>query len=126
MTAPVQLSVAPPVDRPAVGLCAGKACCKRGASVEVRDVLERECDVIDLRCVGLCSGPVVVIDPASSKPAVYSKLRTKKHRALLIELVAGDARARKQLADRRVSKKKVVAAVTRQLRRRRGETRRAA
>jgi|GEM_PF-974590 len=126
MTRPVHLNVAPSVDRPVVGLCAGRDCCKRGASVKVRDVLERECDVVDLRCIGLCNGPVVVIDPASSKPAVYSKLRAKKQRALLIELVAGDARAREQLADRRVSKKKVVAAVTRQLKRRRGETRRAA
>ena len=121
----VLLTVAPPVDRPIVGLCAGKDCRKHCETIKVRKALDRDCVVVDLKCVGVCSGPVVVVDPASSKPAVYSKLRTKKQRSLLIDLISGDGRARKELADRRVTKKKVVAAVVRQTKRR-TDTRRAA
>ena len=114
----VSLTVAPSVDRPIVGVCAGKNCGERCETVKVRKALGRGCVVVDLKCVGVCSGPVVVVDPACSKPAVYSKLRTKKQRSLLIDLISGDGRACKELADRRVTKKKVVAAVVRQSKRR--------
>ena len=81
---------------------------------------------MDLKCVGRCDGPVVVALIDSVKPAVYAKLRTKKQRSLLVAMISGDGRARKELAGRRVTKKKVAAAVVRQIRRRSSETRHAA
>ncbi|WP_394933469.1 hypothetical protein [uncultured Ilumatobacter sp.] len=126
MAEQAHLTVAPPAERPRVGMCVGKDCRKRCESAKVRTVLERGCDVVDLKCVGLCDGPVVVALIDSVKPAVYAKLRTKKQRSLLVAMISGDGRARKELAGRRVTKKKVAAAVVRQIRRRPSETRHAA
>jgi len=49
---------------------------------------------------------------------VYSKLRTKRQRSLIVGLATGDVGARKQLSGRKVDKKKAVASVERQLKRR--------
>ena len=84
----------------------------------MRDSLDKQCDVVDLKCIGLCNAPVVVVDPAGAKPLVYSRLRSKRQRSLLLSVVAGDKRAIKELAGRRVSKKKAAALVSRQLKRR--------
>jgi len=120
------LVIARPVDRPVVGLCTGKDCRKRCEFSKVQKVLDRDCEVVHLKCVGLCDGPVVVVEPHLARPSVYSKLRTKRQRSLLSDLISGDARARKELAARRVTKKKVVAAVVRQVKRRTETRRRAA
>lgn len=105
-------------DRPVVAMCAGKDCRKRCEFPKMRDSLDKQCDVVDLKCIGLCNGPVVVVDPAGAKPLVYSRLRSKRQRSLLLSVVAGDKRAIKELAGRRVSKKKAAALVSRQLKRR--------
>jgi len=105
-------------DRPVVAMCAGKDCRKRCEFAKMRDSLDAQCDVVELKCIGLCNGPVVVIDPERPKPAVYSRLRSKRQRSLLLSVVAGDKRAIKELAGRRVSKKKAVSSVARQVRRR--------
>lgn len=113
-----KLSVTPIDDRPVVALCAGKGCRKRCEFAEVRKVLDRDCDVIELKCIGLCNGPVVVAQPDTDSPVVYAKLRSKRDRGLLVGLASGDAQARRKLSSRKVDKKKSVTAVTRQLRRR--------
>lgn len=113
-------------ERPTVALCAGKDCRKRCEFAKIRDALDAQCDVVELRCVGLCNGPVVVIDPACDKPVVYSKLRSKRQRKLVIAAAAGDTRARRDLSGRRVATKKVVGRVSRQTRRQLRTTPRAA
>ena len=105
-------------ERPVVALCAGKDCRKRCEFVEMREALGADCDVVELACVGLCNGPVAVLDLGSSKPVVYSKLRSKRQRRLVVAAATGSTRARKDLSGRRVTKKKVVTRVSRQTKRR--------
>jgi predicted metal-binding protein len=75
--------------RPIVALCAGKDCRKRCEFAKVRDTLSKKCDVVDLTCVGICSGPVVVAHADSDEPRVFAKLRTKEHRKALLRVVGG-------------------------------------
>ncbi len=104
-------------ERPSVALCVGKDCRQRCEFAKVRKMLAVDCDVVELKCVGLCNGPVVVTDLDNSAPDVYCKLRSKSDRRLLRERVTGDRRARKKLVDKRVARKKVLNVVSRQLRR---------
>ncbi|MFT6765077.1 MAG: hypothetical protein ACJAXA_003758, partial [Candidatus Aldehydirespiratoraceae bacterium] len=41
------------IDRPTVGLCAGKDCRKRCEFVQMRDALAKKCEVVELKCVGI-------------------------------------------------------------------------
>lgn len=113
-----QLSITAVVERPTVALCAGKDCRKRCEFPKLRKNLEQHCDVIDLKCIGLCNGPVVVTDPDTQSPAIYSKLRSKQHRSLVVDLLTGDEGAHTQLAPRKVNKKKTITAARRQLKHR--------
>jgi hypothetical protein len=71
-------------------LCAGKDCRTRCEYRKVRTALDDHCTVIDIKCVGLCAGPVVVAHPTSDRPLVLAKLRTKRDRKQLVRLVVGD------------------------------------
>lgn len=95
-------------ERPVVAMCVGKDCRKRGEYAKLHDALDAACDLVDMACVGLCNGPVVALDPRGSQPEVYSKLRSKRHRTLVIAAASGDDLARRNLSGRRVVKKKVV------------------
>ena len=119
----VALEVSPAAARPIVGLCAGKDCRKRCEFGKVGKVLDRHCDVVELKCVRLWDGPVVVTDADGASRIVYSKIRSKQQRALLVGVVGGDRDARKRLAGRRVTKKKGVGAAARQMKRRLGDAR---
>lgn len=104
--------------RPVVALCAGKDCRKRCEFAKVRKVLAEDCDVVELKCIGLCNGPVMVTSVDSESPSVYVKLRDKRVRRVLVDLASGDRDAMEQLAGKKVDKKKTVNSVTRQLERR--------
>lgn len=107
-----------PIDahRSAVAVCAGKDCRSRCESAKVRSILDGRCEVIEMKCVGLCKGPVVVVDADSASPVVYSKVRSKRHRRLLAGAIAGDQGARDGLAGLQVVKKSTRRAVARRLR----------
>ncbi len=96
-----------------IALCAGKDCRKRGEFAKVRHAVDERCVVIELKCVGICSGPVVVAHPTSETPLVLSKLRSKQDRKLLVRLVDGDRTATKQLSRLAVSKNKRTAILRR-------------
>ena len=103
-------------DQPVVALCSGKDCRTRCEYRKVRAALDEHCTVIDLKCVGLCDGPVVVAHPTSDTPLVLSKLRTKRDRKQLVRLVAGDAELTGTLRGRVVSggkQKKILRRVAR-------------
>ena len=104
-------------ERPVVAMCAGKDCRKRCDFAKVREDLQVSCDVVDLACLGLCNGPVVVLDAELKNRMVLSKLRSKRQRKLVVAAATGDARARRDLSKRRVTKKKVVSRVARQAKR---------
>lgn len=78
--------------RPVVAMCAGKDCRKRCEFAKMHDELAERCDVVDLGCVGICNGPVVVVDPAAEQPLVLSKLRKKQHGRLVSELATSGSR----------------------------------
>lgn len=106
-------------ERPVVAMCAGKDCAKRCEFGKMRDALERDCDVVDLTCLGLCNGPVVVLHAGRKQRVVLSKLRSKQQRKFVVAAAAGDSQAQRRLSKRRVTKKKVVGRVARQMKQRR-------
>lgn len=108
--------------RPGVGLCVGKDCRKQSEFGKVRSTLEQQCDITELKCLGVCSGPVVVVEPDSSKPIVYRRMRTKRQRSLVLAASAGDMRARRELQGRRVTTKKTAERVGKQMKRRQQRT----
>lgn len=114
------------VDSPVVALCVGKDCRKQSDHAKLQNALDARCDLVELKCVGVCSGPVMAVLDASGSPTVYAKLRGKRHRSLVLSMLGGDRRATRELAKRRVTKKKAIGLVMRQLKRRSGDIKRAA
>ncbi|MFK8023385.1 MAG: hypothetical protein AB8G26_05405 [Ilumatobacter sp.] len=89
-------------DRPVVGLCAGKDCRKRCEFAKIRDELDVGAHVVELGCVGICSGPVVAA-AVGGRVEVFSKVRKKSQRKELQRLVEQDRGASKELRSRRVT-----------------------
>lgn len=102
----VQRSATRVADCPAVALCTGKDCRRRSEFRKVRDALAEHCTILELKCVGICSGPVVVAHPASDTPLVVSKLRSKKQRQQLLRVITEDSAPPAELAQRIVGKAK--------------------
>ncbi len=67
-----------PASWPSVAMCAGEDCRKRCELVKLRAALDAECEVIELKCVGNCRGPVIVAPPASKCPLDSARVRTKQ------------------------------------------------
>ena len=88
--------------RPTVALCCGKDCVKDEGFAELREALRRGCTVRETRCLGVCKGPMVILEPDSKKPRVLKRLRKGKHRrdllALLFEGEGMSARLQRRLA----------------------------
>ncbi len=93
-------------DRPLVAMCSGKDCRTRGEYGKVRAELDRHCELLDLKCIDICSGPVVVVAPTSDTPVVLSKLRSKQHRKHLLAMLSSDGTMSKDLRALTVGKKK--------------------
>jgi hypothetical protein len=95
--------ISPSIDRPIVAMCAGKDCRKRDEFAKVHHELSERCDIVDLRCVGICSGPVVVVRPTSDQPLVFSKLRKKQQRRELVAVAVSNGKPSAVLRSRSVS-----------------------
>lgn len=113
-------------EQPVVALCVGKDCRKQSDFSKLQSALEARCDLVDLKCVGVCRGPVMAVVDESGTPTVYSKLRGKPQRTLVVSMLAGSGRAKRELAKRRVTKEKAIGLVMRQMKRRSGDIKRAA
>lgn len=96
----------PAPDRPLVALCSGKDCRKRPEHAEVRHALAEQCTLLEVKCLGVCKGPVVVLRPTSKTPLVLSKVRSKKQRRQLLRVAPGGIAPPPELARRRVGKSK--------------------
>ncbi len=70
---------------PRIGLCTGKDCRKADGFRTVERELRCAGDVVELPCLDVCDGPVVVLDAAGDSPVVIERVR---NRALAVELVA--------------------------------------
>lgn len=79
-------------DRPIrVAMCAGSACRKRPEYAELRRDLSSEVELVRFGCVGICTGPVVVVAPDGARPLVVARVRSAKARRDLLRLVRGRA-----------------------------------
>ncbi len=92
-----------PKHRPLVAMCEGKDCRKRCGFDKLHDELVKRCDVVDLGCVGICSGPVVVVRPTADEPLVFSKLRKKQHRRDLVAVAVSNSKPSRELRSHSVS-----------------------
>jgi len=96
--------VSPQPKRPELGWCTGKDCRKVDGFADLRQALEPHAALVELPCLDVCDGAVVVLDPRADKPIVLRKLRTKKGLADLIAHVAEDAPLTKRLLARRIKR----------------------
>jgi hypothetical protein len=70
--------------RPRIGLCTGKDCRRADGFRTVERELRRAGDVVELPCLDICDGPVVVLDVGSDAPVVIERVR---NRAMALELI---------------------------------------
>jgi len=74
-------------------VCGAKSCRREEGYDELHRDLAAVADVVTVRCLDVCAGPVVVVAPASDGPIVLRRMRTRKRRRDLVALVlAGGAR----------------------------------
>ena len=102
-------------DAPVVVLCAGKDCRHSSEFASVRRALD-QCSVVETRCLDICNGPVVIVEPTSQDAIVLSKLRAAKDVRDLERLVSGRERITPRLQRRRVTGSKRRAALRRAVR----------
>jgi len=88
-------------ERPVVAMCAGKDCRSRCEFATMRRALDNDCHIVDVKCVGICAGPVVVAR-THDRPLVFAKLRTKKERRALLRFIIDDTRPSSALSKREV------------------------
>jgi hypothetical protein len=69
---------------PEIGLCTGKDCRRADGFRTVQRELGRACTVLELPCLDVCDGVVVVIEPRSASPIVIERVG---NRALALEVV---------------------------------------
>lgn len=74
-----------------VAMCSGSACRKRPEHAELRRQLSSEVELGRFGCVGVCAGPVVVVEPQGARPLVVARVRSAKARRDLLRLVRGRA-----------------------------------
>lgn len=68
---------------PRIGLCTGKDCRQADGFRTVERELRRAGDVVELPCLDVCDGPVVVLEVDSDTPVVIERVR---NRAMVLEL----------------------------------------
>lgn len=69
---------------PRIGLCTGKDCRKADGFRTVERALPSAGDVVELPCLDVCDGPVVVLEVRSDAPVVIERVR---NRAMALELI---------------------------------------
>lgn len=70
-------------------LCVGSDCAadERSAHRKLREALCRqEVPVVDAPCLGVCHGPVAVVEPVGSSPVVVRRVRRGRARRAIVEL----------------------------------------
>ncbi len=86
---------------PTVGLCTGKDCRRSPEFPEMKSALSR-CDVVETRCLDICDGPVLILDPLSDDAVVLSKLRSPKDVRDVRRVLRGHVSLTARLEKRRV------------------------
>ena len=88
---------------PTVAVCGGKDCARKRPDEHgaLTGALDPGADVVTTSCLGICTGPVAVLDPEGDA-LVIAKVRKPKHRRALVEHLGGGP-ARKPLRSRIVT-----------------------
>ncbi len=60
-----------------VGWCTGKDCRKTDRDGSLRGVVAERCDLVELKCLDLCDGPVLVVRPDADDALVFRKVRKR-------------------------------------------------
>ncbi len=91
---------------PTVVVCGGKDCARKRPDEHgaLSGALDPGADVVPTSCLGICKGPVAVLDPEGDA-VVVARVRKPKHRRALLEHLGGSP-ARKPLRSRVVTGKK--------------------
>lgn len=61
--------------RPVVGMCVGKDCRRTDGFAKVQRQLASACEVLELKCLDVCDGVVVVVDPRGPDSIVIERVR---------------------------------------------------
>lgn len=96
--------MSPKPQHPELGWCTGKDCRKADGFAGLRRALEEHAELLELPCLDVCDGAVVVLEPRAEKPIVLRKVRTKKGLADLILHLTEGAPLSKRLLARRVKR----------------------
>ena len=84
-----------------VGAVRGQRCRRSHEFAAIQGALS-PCQVIETRCLDICDGPVVILEPLSDDPIVLSKLRSAKDVRDVHRLVDGEINLSARLKKRRV------------------------
>ena len=90
------------MSRAAPAVCTGKDC-RRSAGFEELQASLSGVAYVETKCLDVCKGPVVVVDPASPDAVVLAKVRSPKQRRALLLLVARGGDPPDRLARRAVT-----------------------
>ncbi|MEM9748481.1 MAG: (2Fe-2S) ferredoxin domain-containing protein [Actinomycetota bacterium] len=102
-----------------VALCVGSDCRDDEGFRELRRALGDHPAAAEVKCIGACEGPVVVVEPRGVTPVVLERIRTEKRRRDLVDAVTGHGELTPRLLKRRVTSKrapKIIARTRRRLR----------
>jgi hypothetical protein len=86
-----------------VGLCTGKDCRRSDGFRTVQRELRRACTVLELPCLDVCDGVVVVIGPRSPEPEVIQHVNGRGLARDLVDHVANGSELTSRLRKRRVT-----------------------
>ena len=86
---------------PEIGLCTGKDCRRSDGFRTVQRELDRVCTVVELPCIDVCDGAVVVLSPRDG-PVVIERVRNRAMALEIIDHLASDAPLTARLRKRRL------------------------
>ena len=88
---------------PEIGLCTGKDCRRSDGFRTVQRELRNACTVLELPCLDVCDGVVVVVEPRSAQPQVIHHVNGRGLARDLVDHVANGAELAGRLRKRRVT-----------------------
>jgi hypothetical protein len=87
---------------PEVGLCAAKDCRRSDGYRAVKRELGRSCSVVELPCLDVCDGPVVVIGVRLAEAVVLERVSSRGLARQVVEHLEESAALGARLRSRRV------------------------
>lgn len=88
---------------PEIGLCTGKDCRRADGFRTVQRELARSCTVLELACLDVCDGVVVVLAPRSTDAVVVERVTNRALALEIVDHVVEGAQLSDRLRKRRVT-----------------------